>query len=141
MLKLQYMCISSSLLLPSGTTLTCYKDEAAFSAESPLEKYNMQGAEVSPDVDVTKNKFAINVAFPSSSADDAIRLILEDVSHPLYVLLLTVIVDNHFVVVVVICAVCNVIIVDCCVFLMLLFIFTCCGCCELCCTYLMLQYS
>ena len=52
----------------------------------------MQGAEVSPDVDVTKNKFAINVAFPSSSADDAIRLILEDVSHAPYVLLLTVLV-------------------------------------------------
>jgi kindlin 2 len=61
-----------------GTTLTCYKDEAAFSSESPLEKYNLQGTEVTPDVDAAKNKYAINIGFPSSSADDAIRLTLED---------------------------------------------------------------
>ena len=88
----------------------------------------MQGAEVSPDVDVTKNKFAINVAFPSSSADDAIRLILEDVSHAPYVCAIvdsaSAVIDNHLVVVVVvvICALYNVIVVDFCVFPLLLII-------------------
>ena len=67
------------VVVDSGTTLTCYKDEAAFSSESPLEKYNLQGTEVTPDVDAAKNKYAINIGFPSSSADDAIRLTLEDV--------------------------------------------------------------
>ena len=64
----------------SGTTLTCYKDEAAFSADQFIEKFNLSGAEVSPDVDVSKNRFIINISVATGSKEENVRLILEDVS-------------------------------------------------------------
>lgn len=64
--------------LLKGTTLTCYKDEAAFSADQFIEKFNLSGAEVSPDVDVSKNRFIINISVATGSKEENVRLILED---------------------------------------------------------------
>ena len=40
----------------------------------------MSGAEVTPDVDVSKNRFIINISMTAASKDENVRLILEDVS-------------------------------------------------------------
>ena len=63
-----------------GTILTCYKDEAAYSEDQFLEKFNLTGAEVSPDVDVSKNRFIINIAIAAAPKEENVRLVLEDVS-------------------------------------------------------------
>ena len=65
---------------PLGTILTCYKDEAAYSEDRFIEKFNMSGAEVTPDVDVSKHRFIINIMMSGSSKEEIIRLVLEDVS-------------------------------------------------------------
>ena len=67
--------------LPIGTFLSYYKGEDEYSSgDSPIQRFNLTGAEAIPDVDVGKKKYAMNIILPSSDETGEIRLLFESVS-------------------------------------------------------------